>query len=120
MTHLQDQVYVVPIFKVVVQFQNGRMFESALDLHLISHPGNHTARLHQLLVNLRRQVSQSLTHTAREGDGVGPHHFDGHIKSVFLAPCSVDAGKASLAQQVQYIIILEQGKADINMTPLQS
>ena len=34
------------------------------------------------------------------------HHLDGHLQSVGLAACSVDAGKPALTQEVQNIVIL--------------
>ena len=52
MTHLQDKGHVVTVFKVVVQFEDGWVLEAALDLYLVPYSGNHTACLHQLLVNL--------------------------------------------------------------------
>ena len=44
------------------------------------------------------------------------HHLYGHLQSISLAACSVGTGKASLPQQVQYIIILTLNKTEL-LTP---
>ena len=68
MTHLQDKVDIVAVLEVVVKFKDGRVLESALYLHLITYPGNHTARLHQLLINLSVYINtRTCDHSMQAG-----------------------------------------------------
>lgn len=60
----------------------------------------------------RKEFGGGLMHKCFPDQCHFSHHLDGHFLSVALASCTVDAGKPSLPQEVQDIVILYQDRCD--------